>query len=82
MAVRIKWNHKAFRQIRHAYGPLVKARAEAAAADLPEGYEVVYQNDPTTQRPRAYIVAAEPSAQRDEAENSTLLKKISSMRGS
>lgn len=82
MAVRIKWNYKGFRQVRHAYGPVVKARADAALDDLPEGYEVVYQNDPSTQRPRAYLVAAKPSAQRDEAENSTLLKKISSMRGS
>ncbi|AMQ66953.1 MULTISPECIES: hypothetical protein [Mycolicibacterium] len=81
MAVRIKWNRKGFKQVRHAFGGYVQAKAEAAAADLPEGYEVVVQRDPSTQRPRAYLVARSYEARHDEAKNSTLLKKISSLRG-
>jgi len=81
MAVRIKWNRRAFRQVRHAFGGYVEARARQAAAGLPEGYEVVVQRDPSTQRPRAYLVARSYEARRDEAENSTLLKTISGLRG-
>lgn len=82
MAVRIQWNNKAFRQLRHLYGGYVAGKATAAASDLPEGYEVVLQNDPATQRPRAYLVAKSYAARRDEAENNRLLKKISQLRGS
>lgn len=82
MAVRIKWNNAGFRRLRHAYGGYVAAKAESAAAGLPDGYEVVVQNDPSTQRPRAYLVARTKEAQVDEAKNHRLLKKISSLRGS
>lgn len=81
MAVRIKWNYGAFKKIRHLYGPYCAQRAEEAASGLPDGYKVVVQNDPSTQRPRAYIVAASIEAQRDDAEHSTMLKLISSLRG-
>ncbi|QBP29674.1 hypothetical protein SEA_TYPHA_17 [Mycobacterium phage Typha] len=81
MAVRIKWNRRGFRQVRHAFGGYVQQRAESALSGLPEGYKVVTQRDPSTQRPRAYLVADSYEARKDEAENSTLLKKISSMRG-
>lgn len=82
MAVRIKWNNQGFRQLRHLYGGYVAGKANAAAADLPEGYEVVVQNDPSNQRPRAYLVAKSYAARRDDAENNRLLKKISQLRGS
>lgn len=82
MAVRIKYNMAGFKQLRHAYGNYVAWRAEAIRRSLPEGYELVVQRNPSTQRPRAYIVASSPEAQRDEAENSTLLRAVSAARGS
>lgn len=82
MAVRIKWNRKGFRQLRHAVGGYVESKAQAAAADLPDGYDVVVQRNPSTQRPRAYLVAGSVEAREDDAANSTLLRKISSLRGS
>lgn len=80
--VRIKWKRNGFRQVRHAYAGYVTDLANKAAQDLPEGYEVVVQNDPSTQRPRAYLVARSMEARRDDAENNRLMKKISSLRGS
>ncbi|MFD7247778.1 hypothetical protein ACFV6Y_38255 [Streptomyces massasporeus] len=79
---RIKYNRGAFKQIRHAYGNYVAWKAEAIRRGLPPGYELVVQRDPSTQRPRAYIVARSPEAMKDEAENSTLLKAVSAARGS
>lgn len=79
--VRIKWMPGAFKKIRHAYGPYVAELAQKAAADLPEGYAVIVQNDPSTQRPRAYIAAISWEARKDDAEHSTLLKKVSALRG-
>lgn len=79
---RIRYNLKAFRQIRHAYADHVAARAEEIRRSLPPGYTLVVQRDPSTQRPRAYIVADTIEAMKDEAENSTLLKAVSAARGS
>lgn len=79
--VRIKWKSGAFRQVRHAYAGYVAAKAREAAQDLPDGYEVVVQDDPSTQRPRAYLVARSMEARRDDAESNRLLKKISGLRG-
>ncbi len=81
MAVRIKWNNKAFRQLRHVYAGHVEALARSASASLPDGYEVVVQNDPNTQRPRAYLVARSYAARRDDAANNRLMKTISGLRG-
>lgn len=81
MAVRIKWNLRAFRQIRHAYAGHVEELARQVAAELPPGYQVVVQDSPGSQRPRAYIVAHTYEARRDDAKNATLLKKIASIRG-
>lgn len=82
MAVRIKWNNNGFRQLRHAFAGYVEAKANGAVQGLPEGYEVVVQNDPSTQRPRAYLVARSKAAQKDEATNHRLMKTISGLRGS
>ncbi len=71
----------AFKKIRHAFAGHVQQVAERAVQPLPDGYEVVVQNDPSTQRPRAYIVARSKAAQRDDAEHSTMLKTVSSLRG-
>lgn len=79
--VRIKYNRGAFKQVRHAFGGYVAGRAESIRRSLPPGYELVVQRDPTTQRPRAYIVARTPEAMRDDAENGTLLKAVSAARG-
>lgn len=79
--MRIVWNLKAFKQIRHLLGSHVERRAHAFARALPPGYEVVVQRDPSTQRPRAYIVARTMAARRDDAENNTMLRLLSTMRG-
>ncbi len=81
MTVRVKYIPGAFKKIRHAFAGHVADIATSAVSPLPDGYEVVIQNDPSTQRPRAYIVARSKAAQRDDAENSTMLKTISSLRG-
>lgn len=81
MAVRIKYNLAGFRKIRHAYGEYVEQIAREAAKDLPEGYVVVVQRDPNTQRPRAYIVAESTYARRHDAKHGRLLKLIAGLRG-
>ncbi|OBF77094.1 hypothetical protein [Mycolicibacterium fortuitum] len=80
--VRIRYNRSAWRKIRHAYANHVAARAEQIRRTLPDGYELVVQRDPSTQRPRAYIVAREIPAMIDDAENGSLLKAVSAARGS
>ncbi|MDQ8120526.1 Uncharacterised protein [Mycobacteroides abscessus subsp. abscessus] len=81
MAVRIKYNMAGFRKIRHAYGEYVEQIARQAAEGLPDGYVIVVQRDPNTQRPRIFIVAASYAARRDDAANSRLLKLIAGLRG-
>lgn len=80
MAVRIKYNLAGFRKIRHAYGGYVEQIAREAAEGLPDGYTIVVQRDPKTQRPRIFIVAASHAARRDDATNSRLLKLIAGLR--
>ncbi|MBE5453504.1 hypothetical protein E3G52_000368 [Mycobacteroides abscessus] len=79
--VRIKYNMAGFRKIRHAFGGYTEDIARQAAAGLPDGYDVVVQRDPNTQRPRIFIVAGSHAARRDDHTHSRLLKLIAGLRG-
>ena len=81
MAVRIRYNRAAFKQVRHAAADHVLDRASEILRTLPPGYKLVVQRDPSTQRPRVYIVPDTFEALQDDAENNTLLKAISAARG-
>lgn len=81
MSVRIVYNMKAFKQIRHAAGAYVEGKGQLLRSMLPDGYSLIVQRKPSTQRPRAIVSALTPEARKDDAENARLLKAASALRG-
>lgn len=77
----IRYNMKAFRQIRHLLADHVAAKGEAMLASLPDGYSLVVQRNPGSQRPRAIVSALSIEARKDDASNGSLLKAASALRG-
>ena len=77
MAVKIKWNIDAFRQIR--LEPKVAAdvhdRAERIASAAGDGYEAFPTQSPRN-RARAAVVTTSMKAIRDNARNQTLLRNL------
>jgi len=83
MAGGIKWNNKAFRQIRTL--PEVRRelerRAEAIAREAGDGYTVESEITRGRGRARAAVFPTTSAAIRDNAANNTLLKALDAGRG-
>lgn len=75
-------SHATHKAIRHM--PVIVQRCTQIALHgqelAGEGWEVIVQNDPQTQRPRAYLVCRDPDALRRDAKESTLMKVITQLR--
>lgn len=74
--------HKALRHLPQVVERMTRAAHRAlgqlGVADL---YEVIVQNDPSTKRARVFIAPKGVEGMIDDAENSTILKLQSAMRG-
>jgi hypothetical protein len=73
---RIKWNVKAFRELRLEPGVIadLEARAEAVAAAAGSGYEASAMAGKN--RGRASVITADYAAIRDNAKNQSLLRSL------
>lgn len=82
MAVKLKFNNKAFREIRTSQGVRddLRRRAEAIADAAGEGVEVLTEQEP---RERAHFVIGPvtPEATRRVAEDNTLIRALDAGRG-
>jgi len=76
MPTRIRWNHRAFEQIRRdpAVANELRKEADKIADRAGEGYLAVDGNGRT--RSRAAVVTSNAEAIRDNAENNTLLRAL------
>lgn len=76
MATKIKWNVKAFRELRLEPGVIadLEKRAEAVAAAAGDGYEASAMAGKN--RGRASVITANYAAIRDNARNQTLLRSL------
>ena len=76
MATRIKWNVKAFRELRLESGVIadLEDRAERVAAAAGDGYEASAMAGKN--RGRASVVTGDYAAMRDNAKHQTLLRSL------
>lgn len=77
----IKWNVKAFEQLRNSPGVRadLERRVAAIAGQLPEGYESGVEQGKT--RLRGYVVTADSEAMRHEATSNAMVRALGAGRG-
>lgn len=73
--------HKAIRHLPVVVAHLVNIGSRGVRIGGTDKYELIVQNDPSTKRPRVYIKPKNIEGIIDDAENSTLLKIQSTLRG-
>lgn len=79
--MRIKWNVRAFEDIRRSAGVKARLKREADAVASASGRGYVVQTGEGKSRSRAAVIAATPEAARDNSKNNTLLRSLSSRGG-
>lgn len=74
--MRIKWNIKAFEQLRRSAGVKDRLKKEADAVASASGKGYIVQTGEGQTRSRAAVIAGTAGAARDNSKNNTLLKNL------